>query len=135
MASILSSLIDFFPRFHTTWNIKHWQSRRSYCHCSQMWVSSGLPLQSRGSNDSPESNTSDGGGVSHSHSEAMGEYEPRRWQGTAGPLRKQSQVRGVPAGEGEWEGMGLVARGNQLLSNQLPLCKLWAYWGGRDLSA
>lgn len=62
MASILSSLIDFFPRFHTTWNIKHWQSRRSYCHCSQMWVSSGLPLQSRGSNDSPESNTSGGGG-------------------------------------------------------------------------
>lgn len=44
----------------------------------------------------------------HSHSEALGDSEPRRWQGTAGPLRKQSQVRGVPDGEGEWEGMGLL---------------------------
>lgn len=43
-----------------------------------------------------------------------------------GPFKKTSAIRGAPAGEGEREEAGPVARGNQLPSNRLPLCKLRA---------
>lgn len=71
---------------------------------------------------------------SHSHSEANSRdsypwegvevsatLPPLMWQGGVAPLRKQVPVRGAPAGEAEKEGAGLVARGNQLPSNRLPL--------------
>lgn len=65
----------------------------------------------------------DTSGVPQTLSDLREKTKACRWQGMVGPFKKAEANKRSPAGKG----VGLVARGNRLLSNQLPLCKLWAY--------